>query len=720
MARHRHGRSPARNSAACHQNPCRHSAALPFASHDQCTPSRTDFIPSWLQHVQTSYYDSSREVPREASPVDALEASWHPNGIPNVRVPSSYDAGRYQSSDLFIQDTPSPAPPAIQTSRHRHYESDLHSDYDRVSDDRRGGYRSKPTISTPPPASVVKDDVFEKRPRRKTRQDRYNTVKSRDAVPTKKQAKKPSTRVSKMKRLRSSREVMANFKSSAITNPHERLTLKSTFTPGLFVNGRSSAPLADLVFNDIPLPDEDSEPIEREELSNLRSNKLKEEMTRREQIDYLTNALKRLKEDYPASEYPVGRAISITSGGDYQSIQRSSTFGVIDDEVAVKEASPVPYHRGLDGGGAPDETGDSGALRSLHNNHELQSHSICSRSAINGAPSSDNTLNKSLPLDGDCRLEDQKRYPEKQAGPEPTVSRDEVKSCSSQAVRPPNYQDKGIMVSPWMHQRAEIQLRSPNAAPQVPILGANHQASLPDYKIPGIDVSSIESPLYGYSAYLPGVSASLSLKAKVKDAPYCRGDSCPAWFFGKPSSQYPLLTLDPYANPTPMIINDHGPPTSSNTQSRNACNLGIPPQPASYRHAFPISQETHDNLDLFCADALQDDGDVPGESLTDYIERMEREILGPDEISSSCIDDALLPAQPLPIHGVDVRYREDPLRRTESKQSLSPKLLAQGPVREELSWPSQQYQSLSRPESLDYGTGSELASFWRPNHMMWC
>ncbi|TFB05676.1 hypothetical protein CCMA1212_001922 [Trichoderma ghanense] len=756
MARHRHGRSPARKSTPCHQAPCRHSAARPSASHDDRTPLRTDFIPSWLQNVQTSYYDSLLEVPREASPADAPETSWHPNGIPYVRIPSTHDAGRYQSSDLFIQDSPSPAPSAIQTGGHHHHESDLCSGYGRISVDRGGGHRSRTTTSTPPPASVVKDDAFEKRLRRKTRKDRYNTVKSKDAVPTKKQAKKPSTRVSKSGRLRSSREVMANFKSSAITNPNERITLKSTFTPGLFVNGRGSAPVADLVFNEIPPPDEDSEPFERNRSSNSRLRKSKEGRARQEEIEYLTSASKRLREDYPAPEYLGSRSVSILSGGDFPSVQRSSTADVIDDEAAAGDAGLMPRHGGLDGGGAPDQAGNSHRLRPLHDDHELQSHKVCDCAAVNEAPFLDsNILNTHAPADGDSRLKDQKKSPEEEPEIEPIVSRGELKSCGSQTVKLLDYQDKGVMVSPRMYQPTEIRKQDgtdngsqplcpdegdiphvgaepqcPHAMPQRSILGADQQAVSPDYKIPGIGIPSTNCDIYGYPTYVPGISASLDFGAVAKDAPYHYSGPSPAWFFGKPSSQYPLLTLDPYSNPASTLVDDPGMSASSDTQSRNTRYPGILPQPTGSRQGFQIFQEANQDLDFFCTNALQDDEDVPGESLTEYIERMEHEILGPDETSSLGTDDGLLPPQPIchdrvpdVPHIVDAQYTDGSLHRMASDGLLPPRGLARQPVREELGWPSQQYQSLPRPENLeglDHSIRSEMASFWRPNYMMWC
>ncbi|KAH0499144.1 hypothetical protein TgHK011_006358 [Trichoderma gracile] len=386
--------------------PCHHSAARPSAPHNQHTPLRTDFIPSWLQHVPTSYDDASREIPREASPGNAPETSWHPNGIPNVRIKSTYDAARYQSSDLFIQDSPSPVPSAVQTGRHHQHESDLHSDYDGVSVDRGRGSNSRTLLSTPPPAFVAKDNAFQKRSRRKTRQDR------------------------------------------AITNPNEKITLKSTFTPGLFVNGRSSAPVADLVFNEIPVPDEDGEPSERKRSSDSRSKRTKrtkDERARREDIEYLTNALKRLKEDYPVPDLLGSRSLSILSGGDFPSIQRSSTADIIDDVASAKEAGLMPAY-GLNGGIAPDKAGDGDTVRSLPGGHEMQSHSAGSRATANEAPFFDSiALVTPTRLNGDSRLKDQKTAPGRQSELEPRVSRGELKSCGSQTVDILDYQDKGVM-----------------------------------------------------------------------------------------------------------------------------------------------------------------------------------------------------------------------------------------------------------------------------------
>ncbi|KKP05554.1 hypothetical protein THAR02_02371 [Trichoderma harzianum] len=332
MASHQHNASLAESSID-HQNQCRNSGTLPSAF--QFSP--TDLIPSWLQHVRASdvYNDTSREIFRQASP-DPEKSFWHPNGIPTVHIQSNYDARRYQASDVFIQDTPSPPSLAGQTSRHLVHEPYLNDDYDKVVHNRKGYSPPKAHVSTPSGASLADHGIFEKQARRKTRKDRYNTVKTKDARRGKQQPKKSSTRVSKNGRLRSSREIMANFRSSAITNPNERITLKPSFTPGLFVNGRSSMPQTDLVFNDIPSPDHGRTPTDNEQWANL-----------------ITRKSVREENDLP-SESPDtrnSRATSITSSSYFQPIRRPTTTDTINGDAVNGRVSTIVCH-GNDGSSA--------------------------------------------------------------------------------------------------------------------------------------------------------------------------------------------------------------------------------------------------------------------------------------------------------------------------------------------------------------------------------
>ncbi|OTA08824.1 hypothetical protein A9Z42_0005410 [Trichoderma parareesei] len=159
-----------------------------------------------------------------------------------------------------------------------------------------------------------------------------------------------------------------------------------------------------------------------------------------------TERITRLREDYPAPDHLESGSISILSGGDFPSVQRSSTIDAIGDETAAKEAGPMA-HYGLDGSAAPDKAGDGDTLRWLPDGHEMQSHSIRSRAAANEAQFFiSNTLKRSTPLDGDSRLGDHKTAPGGQSELEPSLSRGELKSCGSQTLDLPDYQDKGVMM----------------------------------------------------------------------------------------------------------------------------------------------------------------------------------------------------------------------------------------------------------------------------------
>lgn len=95
------------------------------------------------------------------------------------------------------------------------------------------------------------DHRFEKRARRKTRDDRYNTL-SFDAAGRERKSKKKDGKQNKKKGdvLSSAREVMSNFSSNSILN--DRLTMNPSLRPGLFDNGRTSKnQLPDLTFREM-------------------------------------------------------------------------------------------------------------------------------------------------------------------------------------------------------------------------------------------------------------------------------------------------------------------------------------------------------------------------------------------------------------------------------------------------------------------------------------
>ncbi|UKZ51825.1 hypothetical protein TrVGV298_005589 [Trichoderma virens] len=633
MARHRHSPSPAR-STVCRQDQCRHSAAaLPCVSHGRCTCSRSDFIPSWLQHVQTSYNDTSPEVLHKASP-GPEETTWHPNGIPTVRIQSSCGAGRYQPSDLFIQDTPLPSPLPAQTNHHRHYhEFEPSSDHDKDVHNRKGYSHTRTHVSTPPEVSSVERDVFEKRPRRKTRKDRYNTAKSKDVRSRKQQAKRSSTRVSKNGKLRSSREIMANFKSGAIANPNERITLKPSFTPGLFVNGRSSMPFTDLVFNDIPSPDEGRKAAESEQSPERTARKPKGDFDCQNEIEILANALRRLEEGCPPlqpSNARNSRATSITSSYDFQSIQRSITADSIDDETAALRANTMPRHGDSDSDGANDRLGGNNGSSPHRDNYKLHIRSIYSLSATTDPHSSDLViLDNVLPSDSRSIQEAQKESAARHRGLEARENSDERNLDSGTPTKPANYEDKGIM---------ELNHTPPSTFSRLLPCIRNQQ----DQPLQSKSAESVESQIYEQPIYLPHVSERPNLKTEIKDIHHPHSDSSPAWLYDRHSTHHPLY---PYSNSGLPSVGDFELSKTANTQSRVVCNADIPAQLDLSDRVVQLSREAYQDSNIFCSDSLHLIDDLPGESLREYIERMEREILGPGEASTPCIDDALLSPQ---------------------------------------------------------------------------
>ncbi|KAL7936057.1 hypothetical protein V8C35DRAFT_248342 [Trichoderma chlorosporum] len=706
MARHRHSPSPARNTA-CHQDQGRDSCALPNVSQSKCACSRTDFIPSWLQHVQTSYNDTSREILPQASPGPG-EAAWHPNGIPTVRIQSRYGTGGYQSSDLFIQDTPSPPPLAGQTSSHYHHEFDQDSAHGQDLDDgRKGHYLSNPHVSTPSEASpVVYNDIFVKQPRRKTRKDRYNTVKSKGSKPSKQQTRRSATRISKNGKLRSSRDIMVNFKSSAITNPNERITLKPSFTPGLFVNGRSSAPITDLVFNEIPSPGEGGKPTEDEEPSRPAAGKPKGDTSRQEEIELLSNTLRRLTEDYPPpnlSDTHSSRANSTTSCSDFQSIQLSTTYGGIRNRVATGKSDATPRQREGASGGAKDNGGEHNRPSSQHGNLRLHIRSIYSLPPTTEPYFSDvDMLQKPLPSNDGSIQWAQSESAARHQGLTFGQSDNERSLGGHNPTKSVEYEDKGVMVSPWMHQRTE------------------------KYE-PGIarGNANINSRTNGYSPYLPHVS---DLTTGMKDIYRPHGDASPAWAYGLHNIRYPLTS---YLGPDSSSVGELEFLRTVNSQPKDACNIDMPAQLANSDQSFQSSRKPRPDSNALYSSVLHTIDDAPHESLREYIDRMEREIFGSDDPSMPWTDDTLLSARDIcqtqiprvPQADISIetsRPNNHPLG-IELKQHLSPRNPIQHPIREDLYRPSRQYQQLPYlGQSLNDEIESELASFWLPNQMLWC
>ncbi|KAF4594641.1 hypothetical protein GQ602_000254 [Ophiocordyceps camponoti-floridani] len=156
---------------------------------------RHQHIRSWLHHLETP----DRLSPHQPAVTDQ-QSSWQPH---HLLATDARPARRVtQSPSLFVRDSP------------------------------------LPSLSSASRDSEPRCEDYGRKPRRKTRPDRYDSGKRKTSSAAAGESR-PKRRKTKKRRLRSEREVMDNFASRAIAS--NRLTLKPNLRPGSFLNGRSSA-----------------------------------------------------------------------------------------------------------------------------------------------------------------------------------------------------------------------------------------------------------------------------------------------------------------------------------------------------------------------------------------------------------------------------------------------------------------------------------------------
>ncbi|KAL6908713.1 hypothetical protein GGI43DRAFT_152809 [Trichoderma evansii] len=683
MTRHRH-RGSTNRSTTYHRDQSGYSAVPSPVANDGCLSSRADFIPSWLHHMQACHNDPPQDIPQQKSPIDSKRLSWHPNGLTAIHIHSSRDTGRYHSSDIFIQNSPSQSSLLDQRCHHQYRQSALDSDHGQSLDDRE---RHRHTIQPTPTTSqspLTRNDVFEKQPRRKTRKDRYDTVKSKIERIERGHGKKSSTRVSKKGKLRSSREVMANFSSRAIANPSEKITLEQKFTPGLFVNGRSSVSLADLAFNDIPLNHENVEIFERGHPSNLEPKQWTKRKSRQDEIKIFADALKQLIADYPPPESasPPNSTI-VSSATCTQRINRDNN------------QRPVPC--------------GSHTPRSL----SIRSHPTAVNSSYNFAQEAQGRPTAEQEL---AACEDHKPH-------------------GHNTVEFPKYEDKGVMVSPWMRQRAredrpygatsvdhQLQpggVESSNSRAETHMPNAVFETSAVEVSEdcrPGqanslrINTADMENRSCEYPPRLPQVAKGFGFTTtRVEDITHSRDNIPTMSYFDSPSGRYPSHTLHQrlsrgLSTPEASKITD--------TQSRDTYSIDWLAKPVMPKQIYQSRQKAFQEINTLSQKTSRIVDDIPGETLKEYIERMEREILGESESSARCIEKALPPAE------TDIFYSErhsnKPLRRIEYHDPF--------PQRGQLQEAAHLFPRHipMRSYSEENSDEAEPAFFWRPNHMMWC
>lgn len=399
--------------------------------------------------------------------------------------------------------------------------------------------------------------------------------------------------------------------------------------------------MPDLAFNDIPLSLENVDTCEKRHPSNSEPKQRKKRNPRPDETEMFVDALKRLIADYPP---PISRSTSITrSNGD-------------------NNERPLPC-------GSPTPRGDT--LRSS----SVRSHPT----AVNSSRSFKQKTQKRHNIEQDFAA---------------IRSREEHTSSGQDATGFPKYQDKGVMVSPWMHQRTSTdhELRQ---------TGAESSNSGAEMHMPNA-TSTIPIPKSREEEV-----EELVFRAKGIEGPtYPRDRMPPMSCFDSTSSHYPSNAL------FPPFASGLAPFDRSNvskvidTSNRDAYSIDWPAKSIAFQtrqEAFPAANAVSHRISQIV-------DDIPGETLKEYIDRMEREILGTSEPSMDYIDKTpyLTEANVLnarkqssrPTREIQYRHRV-PQKNTHEMVDIFPK----------------QYPRLS---DLEEGPNKSEPTFvWQPNHMMW-
>ncbi|KAF4952076.1 hypothetical protein FSARC_12741 [Fusarium sarcochroum] len=240
-------------------------------SHDPLAdpgPHGFGLVQSWLNQIPL--HDEANGSVENSVPdtYNGYTSHWHPHNFPVEPVPPARQKFRHQRDRPLNNERPfvaTPDPFLGDGYSETQYEASAETGSDKENKKRRRPHRNRDSLD-----GLSHEPSFERRPRRKTRTDRYT---SKDQTGRRKSITKGETETSRKKsrskkhHLRSSRDVMNNFKSGVI--PNTRVTMKPNLTTGLFLNGRSSTfeQVTDLTFNNMTFAETQSEVSKNDEES---------------------------------------------------------------------------------------------------------------------------------------------------------------------------------------------------------------------------------------------------------------------------------------------------------------------------------------------------------------------------------------------------------------------------------------------------------------------
>lgn len=216
MDKRRHQRHDSFRSHHRHETIIRQTSLDPAAGKDA-------LVRSWLEQIDSPGAEAGHQLDHTRNGHDndffpLTHLDWRPHNLPTAPAITNNDSSKRRRYRFPDNDTPI----AISTESFQHH--DLPQSGIQQEPGSRPRKRSYDKYNVPSSSgshgSLSDDWVFEKRARRKTRPDRYDTKKREDYDNSRRSGTqdKPRRSLSNKHELRSSRDIVTNFTSAAIKN----------------------------------------------------------------------------------------------------------------------------------------------------------------------------------------------------------------------------------------------------------------------------------------------------------------------------------------------------------------------------------------------------------------------------------------------------------------------------------------------------------------------
>ncbi|KAK9789724.1 hypothetical protein SCARD494_08995 [Seiridium cardinale] len=251
----------------------------PKAHHGRSRQGYNDKVQSSLPYQNEAIGRHERFLQTAEAPLPPVTSTRNTHGYRRKKRPLSRDSSLI--STAYHDKAPAAYPYSVRQHAHAYDETSQHDSGGELdaSDEELGAQRS----ASPRPAQ------FEKRPRHKTREDRYDTEKGRHqpakcrddgAHPRSNKRRKDDRR----KLLLSSKNVMENFNSDAVMQ--DRITMPQPLVPGIFKNGREATikPVTDLAYTEMQFLQNGRKDVMPKSLSKKRLKELEKQSKEIEEV----------------------------------------------------------------------------------------------------------------------------------------------------------------------------------------------------------------------------------------------------------------------------------------------------------------------------------------------------------------------------------------------------------------------------------------------------